>query len=72
MAKYAQPNRFYNDLQLQVYMYAFMNVDTETIPVEEYSPAKKCLLRNKRKYQMQDQYQKIGWYLFTYVQKIMS
>ena len=44
MAKYAQPNRFYNDLQLQVYMYAFMNVDTETIPVEEYSPVKKMFV----------------------------
>ena len=36
MDKYAQLNRFHHNRQLQVYMYALMYVDTETMPVEEH------------------------------------
>ena len=34
MDKYTQLKMFHRDLQLQVNMYDFMCVDTETIPVE--------------------------------------
>ena len=33
--KYAQLRRFYQDQLLQVYIYTFMYVDPETMPVEE-------------------------------------
>ena len=50
MDKYAQLKRFHNDLQPQVYMYAFMYVDPETIPVEDhFTDIKTCVDKyNKR------------------------
>ena len=41
MYNYAQLKRFHHDRQLQFYMYAFMYVDPDTMPVEDYFPAKK-------------------------------
>ena len=38
MDKYSLLRRFHHDLRLQFYMYDFMYVDTETIPVEDYFP----------------------------------
>ena len=35
MDKYAQLNRLHHDRQLQVYMYSFMYVDPQKIPVKE-------------------------------------
>ena len=36
MDRYAQLKRFHHDCQIQVYMYAFMYVYPETIPMEEH------------------------------------
>ena len=56
MDKYALLKIFHHDLQIQVYMYAFMYVDTETMPVEDYFTATKKLLKNTRKCQLRDQF----------------
>ena len=46
---YAQLKRFHHDHLLQVYMYDFMYVDNETIPVEEHFTAtKKCVVNYKK------------------------
>ena len=47
--KYSQLKIFHSDDQLQVYMYAFMYVDPETISSEEYYPATKILVENYNK-----------------------
>ena len=44
MDKYAQLKRFHHDHRLQVYMYANIYVDTETIPVEDYFPDTKMFV----------------------------
>ena len=44
MDKYAQLKRFHNDRWLQVYMYAFMYVDPETMPVEYHFNATKTFV----------------------------
>ena len=44
MDKYAKMKRFIISCQLQVYMYAFIYVDPETINEEDYFPATKILL----------------------------
>ena len=44
MDKCVQLKRFHRDHRLQVYMYAFMYVDIETIPVENRFPATKTNL----------------------------
>ena len=41
--------RFCHDLQLQVYMYAFMYVDPETITLEDHFPATKIFVVNYKK-----------------------
>ena len=46
MDKYAQLKRLHHDLQLQVYMYAFMYVDTVTMKVEDRFPTKKTFVEN--------------------------
>ena len=45
----SQLNMFHHDCQLQFYMYAFMYVDTETIPVEGHFPATKICVVNYKK-----------------------
>ena len=46
MDKYALLSGFHHDLRLQVYMHAFMYVDTETIAEEDYFPATKEFFEN--------------------------
>ena len=55
MDKYTLLKRFHNDLQLRFYMYAFMYVNSETMPEEDYFRLQKRLLRNTRNCQLQDQ-----------------
>ena len=62
---------FYHDHQLKVYMYAFMYVDPETIPVEYNFKSTKSLLQTTRTCQIKDQYQNIGLDLVAYDHKIM-
>ena len=47
--KYAQIKRFHHDSWLQLYIYAFMYVDTENIPEDDYLPATKILVDNCKK-----------------------
>ena len=49
MYKYSQLKRFCHDHQLQVYMFDFMYVDTEIIPVEDYFSATDKNLKNYKK-----------------------
>ena len=72
MYKYAQLKRFHHDCLLQILMHAFMYVDTQTMPEDDHLLPLKHLLGTTRKFQLQEQYQIIGWDLVTYVQKIMS
>ena len=44
MDKYAQLKRFHHGHRLQTYMYDFMYIYPETMPVEDYLPATKHLL----------------------------
>ena len=53
-------------------MYAFMYANSNKIPVEYYFTATKTFLRLTIKCQLHDQSQKIGFYLVTYVQNIMT
>ena len=46
MDKYAQLKRFHCDLQLEVYMYAFMYVDPQKIPAEDHFPATNTFIVN--------------------------
>ena len=46
MCKYVQLKRFHNDRRLQVYMYSFMYVDPQTIPVEDNFTATKNIVVN--------------------------
>ena len=41
--------RFHLDLQPQVYIYAFIYVDTEKIPAEDYFPDTKTFVENYNK-----------------------
>ena len=50
MDKYAQLERFHSYRQLQVYMYAFVYVDPQTIPDEVILLLQKYLLISTRKY----------------------
>ena len=67
MYKYSQLKRFFYDRQLQVYMYAFMYVDPDTMPEEKKTPDTKKMLQTTRKCQIQDQSQKIVLGLVTQV-----
>ena len=49
MDKYAQMKRFYHELRLQVYIYAFMYINTEIITEEDYFPATKTCVENYKK-----------------------
>ena len=66
-------NDFHHECQIHFYMYAFMYVDPEKIPEEEYLPAIKTYVENYKKYQLLEQSQKnIGLDLVTFVHNIMS
>ena len=49
MDTYSQLKRFHCDCRLQLYMYYFMYVDTETIPVKDYFPSAKNIDDNYKK-----------------------
>ena len=46
MDRYTQLKRFHNNRRLQVYMYSFMYVYPETVPVEVYFPPTKICVEN--------------------------
>ena len=46
MDKYAQMKSFHRGSRLQVYMYAFMYVDPETMPAEDHVPSTKIFVVN--------------------------
>ena len=49
MYKYEKPKRFHHDCQLQVYMYAFMYDDPQTMKVEaNLSPTETFVVRYKK------------------------
>ena len=56
MDKNAPLKRFHHEQHLQVYMYAFMYVDPEKMPVEEYFTDTKTYVDNYNKCKLQDQY----------------
>ena len=49
MDRCAQLKRFYNDCRLQVYIYAFMYVEPQTIPEEDHFPSTKTFFENYKK-----------------------
>ena len=49
MDKYVLLKSFHHDRQLEVYMYAFMYVDPNTMPVEDYFTARKTFFDNYKK-----------------------
>ena len=49
MDKYAQIKRFHYDRQLQVYMDAFIYVDSDTTEEEEYLPYTKFFVVNYKR-----------------------
>ena len=49
MDENAQLKRFNHDCRLQVYIYAFMYVDTETMPAENHFTATKTFVENYKK-----------------------
>ena len=49
MNKYTQLKKFQHDHQLQVYMYAFMHVDPETMPAKDKFPSIKSYVENHKK-----------------------
>ena len=49
MDKYAQLKRFHQYLQIQVYIFSYMYVDTKTIPVEDNFTATKTFVVNYKK-----------------------
>ena len=49
MDKYELLKRFHHDYRLQIYLYDFMYVDHETIPVEEDFPDTKTSVENYKK-----------------------
>ena len=49
MYKYVQLKRFHHDLRIKVYMYAFMFVDPQNIPVEDHFTDTKTFFVNYKK-----------------------
>ena len=66
MDKYAQLNRFHHDHQLQVYIYDFIYVDTETIPVKDYFTATKTFVVKYKKISIPGSVAK-HWIGFSYI-----
>ena len=52
MDKYAQLKRFNPDRQLQIYMYDFMYVYPQKIPVEDHFPITNFFLWSTKKFQL--------------------
>ena len=66
MDKYALLKSFHHDRSLQVYIYAFMYVNTGTIIVEKYFPATKTFVENYKKMSTTGTVPK-HWLVFTYI-----
>ena len=66
MDKYAQLKRFHRYCQLQVYMYDFMYVDPEIIPVEYHFSASKYFVENYSKFSTPGPAPK-HWLRFSYI-----
>ena len=49
MDKYAQMKMFYHDPRIQLFMYAFMRVETETMAEEVYLPDTKLFFENYKR-----------------------
>ena len=64
--KYANLNRFHHDYRIQVYMYDFMYVDPDTMPVEEHFTATKKYAVNYKKMSTPGPVQKY-WFEFSYI-----
>ena len=62
MYKYSQLRRFYHDGQLQVYMYAFMYVDPDTMLEEENFPDTKKCCELKENVKSRTSPKKLSWF----------
>ena len=66
MYKYSQLKRFHHDCLLQVYMYAFMYVDTQTIPLEGRFFSTKIFVVDYKKNSTPGLFPK-HWLVFSYI-----
>ena len=66
MDEYAQLKRFHRDFWLQVYIYAFIYVDPNTMPVEGYFPATKTFVENHNEMWTPGPFPK-HWLVFSYI-----
>ena len=66
MYKFAQLKRFCHGCRLQLYMYVFMYVDPETMPVEVHFPATKTFVVDYNKMSTQGRVPK-HWIIFGYM-----
>ena len=66
MDKYAQLKRFYHYQQLQVYMYDFMYVDPQKIPIEGNFPATQTSVLNHKKISTTGTVS-THWLVFSYI-----
>ena len=66
MDKYAKLKRLHHDLRLQVYIYNFIYVDTDTIPVDENFTTKKTYVLNYKKMSTPGTVPK-NWLGFSYI-----
>ena len=49
MDEFSQLKSFHHEHQLKVYMYDFMYIDPDTMPVEDYFPDTKMFIENCKK-----------------------
>ena len=66
MDKYAQLKRFHHDRQLQVYIYAFMYVDNQTMPAEYHLTTTKKFVEYSKKFSTVGTVPKY-WLGFSYI-----
>ena len=66
MYKYAKLRRFYHDCRLQFYIYDFIYVDVQTIPLEDHFTAKKAFVLNYKKISTPGSVPK-HWLGFSYI-----
>ena len=66
MDKHKQLKLFHHNRQLQVYMYNFMCVDTETIPVKEHLTATRTFIVNYKNISASEPVP-THWLVFSYI-----
>ena len=66
MDKYVRMDRFHHYRQLQVYIYAFMYIDSDTMQVEDSFPYAKTFVKNYNKISTPGPVPK-HWLRFSYV-----